>query len=111
MKHHLLAILLGFLAAVLGTVIHQSTTAPDIPLGLIFALAIALMAAAEVRNLGNKKMPGLSFTITLAATIFFAAQDFTGDKLIPLNETGLIWSYGAIGIAILVSAFPRIESR
>ena len=111
MKQHLLALLLGFSAAVFGTVIHQSTTPPEIPLGLIFALAIALMAAAEVRSLTAKKLPGVTFTAALAITIFLAAQDFTGDKLIPLNQTGLIWSYGAIGIAILVSAFPRIENR
>lgn len=111
MKQNLLAIGIGFLAAIFGTVLHQSTTGPQIPLGLIFALAIVLFAAVEVRTLGRMLVPGVLFSLSLAATIFLAAQDLTGDKLIPLNDSGLIWSYGSIGVAILVSTFPRIENR
>jgi hypothetical protein len=110
-RQNLLAIGIGFLAAIFGTVLHQSTTGPQIPLGLIFALAIVLVAAVEVRTLSKKLFPGVLFSLSLAATIFLAAQDLTGDKLIPLNDSGLIWSYGSIGVAILVSAFPRIENR
>lgn len=111
MAKNLIAVAIGIGAAILGTVIHQSRIAPEVPAGLIFALAIVLIAATEVRTLSSKRLPGLLFTLSLAATIFFAAQDLTGDKLIPLGQTGLIWSYGSIGVAILVSAFPRIEKR
>ena len=109
LKRNLIAIALGFTVAVLGTVVHQSTTGPEMPIGLIMALAMVLFAATEVRTMGSQKLPSLLFTITLAISVFLAAQDLTGDKLIPLGETGLIWSYGSIAIAIIVSAFPRFE--
>ena len=111
LRQNLVAIALGFAVAVLGTVFHQTTYGPGIPLGLIMALAMVLFAATEVRTLGPKKLPGALFSLSLASTVFLAAQDLTGDKLIPLGETGLIWSYGSIGIAILISAFPRFEKR
>lgn len=111
MRHNLIALAIGLAAAILGTVIHQSSIGSQIPLGLIFALTIVLFAATEVRTMSRKKFPSFVFSIALALAIFVAAQDLTGDKLIPLNQAGLIWSYGSIGVAILVSAFPRIENR
>jgi len=110
-KANLLAIVLALVVAIIGTIMHQSVISPEIPIGLILSLAMVLFAATEVRTLSRKKLPALVFSIFLAATVFFAAQDLTGDKLIPANDVGLIWSYGSIGIAILIGVFPRIEQR
>lgn len=41
--------------------------------------------------------------------IFVAAQDLTGDKMIPANELGTIWSYGSVAIAILVLLWPKFR--
>ena len=111
MKANLTAIALALAVAVIGTIMHQSVIQVDVPIGLILSLAMVLFAATEVRGLSKKKLPALAFTVFLTAVIFLAAQDLTGDKLIPANDMGLIWSYGAIGIAILVGVFPRIEQR
>lgn len=103
----------GFLyasfASVVGTLMHQTQVGDEIPIGLLFSLSIVLLLAGGIRDRHRGKLPGLLFTITLAALLFLIAQNLTGDILIPGNNAGLWWSYGAIGVAALVTLWPKLE--
>lgn len=96
---------LALVAGVFGTIFHQSESGP-LPLGLILSLAGVALLAIEARETWPKRIGFLHGFLTL---IFFAAQDFTGDKMIPANELGTVWSYGAAGISILILMWPRIR--
>lgn len=96
---------LALVAAVFGTIFHQSESGP-LPLGLILSLTGVALLALEARSNWPKR---IGFLIAFLPIIFLAAQDFTGDKMIPANNLGTIWSYGSAGIAILILMWPRIK--
>ena len=97
---------LALVAGVFGTIFHQSQSA-QLPLGLILSLAGVALLAIESRGSWPKRIGFLAGFLPL---IFLAAQDLTGDKMIPANEIGTIWSFGSVGIAILILMWPRIRS-
>jgi N-acetyl-1-D-myo-inositol-2-amino-2-deoxy-alpha-D-glucopyranoside deacetylase len=98
----------AILAAVLGTLMHQ-TQVEAVPVGLLFSLSLVLLSAGAIRDKQTGKLPGLAFTVTLAVAIFVISQNFTTDILIPGNDIGLWWSYGSIGIAALVGLWPKLK--
>ena len=100
----------GTFAAVIGTLMHQTQVGDEIPIGLLFSLSLVLMLAGGIRDRQKGKLPGLVFSITLAALLFLIAQNLTGDILIPANNAGLWWSYGAIVVAALVAFWPKLKS-
>jgi hypothetical protein len=105
---------IGFLyasfAAIVGTLMHQTQVADEIPIGLLFSLSLVLMLAAGIRDRQKGKLPGLVFALTIAVELFVIGQNLTGDILIPGNNSGLWWSYGAIGVAALVALWPKLKS-
>jgi hypothetical protein len=42
--------------------------------------------------------------------MFVFSEDWTGDKVLPANELGLIWTYGSVLVAALVSMWPKIKT-
>jgi len=66
-----------------------------------------LVYAVSVRRI---KIESWAFALTVTALVFFFAQDFGQDKLIPASTIGYIWSYGSIAIVLLVAMFPRFRS-
>ncbi|MFM1993840.1 MAG: hypothetical protein RL537_529 [Actinomycetota bacterium] len=96
---------LALIAGVFGTIFHQSESGP-VPLGLILSLTAVALLAIEAKGSWPKR---IGFLVGLLPLIFVAAQDLTGDKLIPANELGTIWSYGSAGIAILILMWPKIK--
>ncbi len=96
---------LAVVAAVFGTIFHQSDLA-GLPLGLILSLAGVALLAIEARSTWPKR---LGFLITFGVIVFLAAQDFTGDKMIPANEIGTICSYGSVGLSILITMWPKLK--
>jgi len=66
-----------------------------------------LVYAVSVRLI---KIESWAFALTVTALVFFFAQDFGQDKLIPASTIGYIWSYGSIAIVLLVAMFPRFRS-
>jgi drug/metabolite transporter (DMT)-like permease len=96
---------LAVVAGVFGTVFHQSDSA-GLPLGLILSLAGVALLAIEARTSWPKR---IGFLISYLPLIYIAAQDFTGDKMIPANELGAIWSYGSVAIVILILMWPSIR--
>lgn len=103
------AIFVALFVAVLGTLQHQTQLAAGAPLGLIFSLSLVFMGAAFIRDRNRSKVPVLAFAVSLAVLIFFFGQAFSQDVLIPANDLGLYWSYGAIGIAMLVALWPKLN--
>jgi len=96
----------GTLFAVLGTIFHQSILS-GMPFGLGVAMFSLLVYAVSVRPI---KIESWAFALTVTALVFFFAQDFGQDKLIPASTIGYIWSYGSIAIVLLVAMFPRFRS-
>ena len=96
---------LALVAGVFGTIFHQSQSGV-FPLGLILSLAGVTLLAIESRESWPKR---IGFLVGFISLIFVAAQDLTGDKMIPANELGTIWSYGSVGIAIVILLWPKIR--
>ena len=103
------AVFVAALVAVVGTVQHQTQLGQGAPLGLIFGLSLVFMAAAFIRDRSSSKWPVLTYAMSLAVTVFAIGQNLTGDILIPGNDLGLYWSYGSIGVAVLVALWPKIR--
>jgi hypothetical protein len=100
----------GTFAAIIGTLMHQTQVGDGVPLGLLFSLSLVLMLSASIRDRHRGKLSGLVFAVTLATLLFTIGQNLTGDILIPGNNAGLWWSYGAIGVAALVALWPQLKS-
>ena len=107
-KGAVIGFLYGSFASVVGTLIHQTRVGDWIPIGLLFSLSLVLLVAGGIRDKQSGKIPGLVFTTTLAAQLFLISQNLTGDILIPANNPGFWWSYGAIGVAALVALWPKL---
>jgi hypothetical protein len=103
----LLAVILGIGVAIFGTLIHQ-TRLNEAPIGVGMALAVCLWTAVTLRQRA-KKIAGWIFTGTLALLLTLIAQR-ANDVMIPATDLGYAWSYGAIAIAAVVTAFPKISS-
>ena len=95
----------GAVFAVLGTIFHQ-TILSGLPFGLGMALFSLLVYAVSLRP---HKSESWAFALTVSALVFFFAQDFGPDKLIPPTTIGFVWSYGSIAIVLLVAMFPRFR--
>jgi hypothetical protein len=65
-------------------------------------LAFAMQARITAGKLG-----AIFFAAALAVTIFWTGLEFHDDKMIPANQLGLLWSYGAIGLAAIVVIWPK----
>lgn len=105
--HLLKSALVASLVAVFGTISHQ-TQINGLPVGIVLALAGVILGAFECRATN----PGrIGFPILMGLFVFVSAQDWTGDKLLPANELGILWSYGAVLLAALVSLWPRTRSQ
>lgn len=103
------AVFVAALVAVVGTVQHQTQLGPGTPLGLIFGLSLVFMAAAFIRDRSSSKWPVLAYAISLSVIVFIIGQNLSGDVLIPGNDLGLYWSYGSIGVAMLVAFWPKLK--
>jgi FtsH-binding integral membrane protein len=101
-----LAVLVAsFLVAVFGTIPHQSIL-QGLPIGILISYALVLFGALEFRS---RRFGRPAFPVFLGIWIFVFSQDWTADKLIPSNELGLTWSYGAILLAAIVALWPRLK--
>lgn len=99
--------LAGLLVAMAGTVAHQ-TQVGGAPIGLVLASIVVLAFAMQAR-IKTGKLGAIFFAAALAATIFWTGLDFHKDKMIPANQLGLLWSYGAIGLAAIVVIWPKLS--
>jgi hypothetical protein len=101
------AFILAFIIAVAGTAFHQSLVGA-FPIGIVLAFSSVLLGSIEMRSLGN---PRYFFPVFLGFWMFLVAQEWTGDKLLPANELGLIWTYGSIVMAASITLWPITSFR
>jgi len=101
------AVFVALLVAVFGTISHQ-TQINGLPLGILLAFAAVVIGALESRQ---GRYSRLVFPVALGLFTFLFAQDWSGDKLIPANEIGYIWSYGAVLLASIVSLWPKVRTH
>jgi apolipoprotein N-acyltransferase len=99
--------LAGGFVAMVGTVAHQ-TQVNGAPVGLVLASIVVLAFAMQAR-IKTGKLGAVFFAAALAATIFWTGLEFHDDKMIPANQLGLVWSYGAIGLAAIVVIWPKLS--
>ena len=99
----------GIFVAVAGTVAHQ-TQVSGTPVGLVVAGIVVLAFAMQSRMITGK-LGAIFFAAVLAATIFWTGLDIHNDKMIPANQLGLFWSYGAIGLAAIVVIWPNLSKN
>ena len=97
----------GAFVAVAGTVAHQ-TKVNGAPVGLVVAGIVVLAFTMQAR-IQTGKLGAIFFAAALAATIFWTGLEFHKDKMIPANDLGLFWSYGAIGLAAIVVIWPKLS--
>ncbi|MFC8597847.1 DUF6113 family protein [Isoptericola sp. NPDC057191] len=101
-----LALALGAVVGVLGTVAHR-TQWHDLPLGIVLALAITLSTAVLCRawaGLGPLLAAGAGWVVAVQA---LSVAGPGGDVLVPAQAVGLVWTYGGL-LMFLVGAFlPR----
>ena len=99
------ALISALLITFIGTAIHQSTW-NGAPVGLGFSFLLLLAAALELRK---TKSGSWFFTIFVSAGLFISAMATNQDAMLPANDQGFIWSYGAIGLSAIVSLWPRLK--
>jgi hypothetical protein len=97
----------GVFVAISGTVAHQ-TKVSGAPIGLVVAGIVVLAFAMQAR-IKTGKLGAILFTAALAGTIFWTGLEFHKDKMIPANDLGLFWSFGAIGLAAIVVIWPKLS--
>ncbi|MCK9792249.1 DUF6113 family protein [Isoptericola sp. 4D.3] len=101
-----LALVLGAVVGVLGTVAHR-TQWNDLPLGVVLALAITLSTAVLCRA-----WAGLGPLLAAAAGWVVAVQVLSvagpgGDVLVPAQAVGLVWTYGGVAMFLVAAFLPR----
>jgi hypothetical protein len=94
-------------AAIFGTIAHQTLFA-SLPAGIALSFAAVAIAALEARQ---EKLGRVIFPIALGLLMVVFSQDLSGDKLIPATMLGLVWSFGSVGLAALISLWPKIKSQ
>lgn len=72
-------------------------------MGMILWIAVALRQKA-------RKSAGWIFAGALAVVLTIYSQP-ANDVMIPATDLGYIWSYGAIAVAAIVAAFPKLPGE
>lgn len=96
---------------IFGTILHQSTIGNQLPAGALLALLLVLLVSLEIRINSFSKTEGWFFALFLTVTLFVIGQEFWDDKMLPSNQAGLIWSFGAPVIAFAAVFWPRISKH
>ena len=102
------ALLAAPLAATFGTLVHQ-TRIEEAPIGVSLALGLVFWIALTLRQRA-RKAAGWIFAGVLAVTLTIYSQP-GDDVMIPATELGYAWSYGAIVVAAIMAAFPKLPKE
>jgi hypothetical protein len=94
-------------AGIFGTIAHQTQLA-SLPAGIALSFSAVAIGAIVARQ---AKLGRLLFPTALGILIFVFSQNLTGDKLIPANTLGFVWSFGSVSVAALISLWPKIKSQ
>lgn len=107
----LAAVLKAAAVAVFGTILHQSLLFDQLPIGSVLSLSLVLLVALQIRIASNFRSPNVFFAVVILGLLFLFSQSFWQDKMIPANQAGFIWSYGAAVLAFAVAMWPRISAK
>lgn len=105
------AVLKAATVAIFGTILHQSSLFDQLPFGSFLSLSLVLLVSLQIRTASSFKSPNLVFAFVILGLIFLFSQGFWQDKMVPANQAGFIWSYGAAVLAFAVAMWPRISSK
>jgi N-acetyl-1-D-myo-inositol-2-amino-2-deoxy-alpha-D-glucopyranoside deacetylase len=108
---NLSAVLKAATVAVFGTILHQSSLFDQLPIGSVLSLSLVLLVALQIRIASGFRSPNLFFAFVILGLLFLFSQGFWQDKMIPANQAGFIWSYGAAILAFAVAMWPRISAK
>jgi len=108
---NLSAVLKAATVAVFGTILHQSSLFDQLPIGSVLSLSLVLLVALQIRIASGFRSPNLFFAFVILGLLFLFSQSFWQDKMIPANQAGFIWSYGAAILAFAVAMWPRISAK
>jgi hypothetical protein len=101
-----LALALGAVVGVLGTVAHR-TQWNDLPVGIVLALAITLSTAVLCRawaGMGPLLAAGAGWVVAVQV---LAVAGPGGDVLVPAQPVGLVWTYGGLAMFLVAAFLPR----
>ncbi len=102
----LLAVALGAVAGVLGTVSHR-TAWHDVPTGLMVAMALTASTAVVCRAwAGTAALLACGGGWLLAVQVL-AVSGPGGDVLVPAQPVGLWWTYGGLVLFVVAAFLPR----
>jgi len=102
----LLAVVLGAVIGVLGTVAHR-TQWDDLPVGVVLALAITLSTAVLCRawaGVGPLLAAGVGWVVAVQV---LSVAGPGGDVLVPAQAVGLVWTYGGLAMFAVAAFLPR----
>lgn len=110
---YVVALLLGALFGVLGTIVHQITFSVfgwfDLPIGLIIALpAVALLLVGLRMSFATRLAAILAGVGLVGIVALLALPSAGGSVLIPESTAGLVWLIGSTLVAVVVLAWPRL---
>ena len=108
---NLSAVVKAATVAVFGTILHQSSLFDQLPIGSVLSLSLVLLVALQIRIASGFRSPNLFFAFVILGLLFLFSQSFWQDKMIPANQAGFIWSYGAAILAFAVAMWPRISAK
>ena len=108
---YVVALLLGVLFGVLGTVVHQSSFSVfglfDLPIGLVVALSALAVLLTGLRLIHPTRLPAFLAAVgAIGMVTLFALPSPGGSVLIPAGVPGMVWLVGSSLVAVVVIAWP-----
>lgn len=101
-----LALLLGAIVGVIGTVSHRGEWA-GLPTGLALALLLTLSTAVLCRAWSGTVTLLTAGAGWLVAVQLLSASGPGGDVLVPAQAVGYLWTYGGLLIFAVAAFLPR----
>jgi hypothetical protein len=107
------ALLVGALFGVLGTVCHTVTLSLfglSLPIGLIVALPAVALLLVGLRMISASRWPSILAALGLVVMVgLFTLPSPGGSVLIQGITAGYVWLIGSFGIALVTVAWPRLS--
>jgi hypothetical protein len=110
---YVVALLLGALFGVLGTIVHQISFSVfglfDLPIGLVIALPAEALLLVGLRMSFATRLASILTGVGLVGIVALLALPSPGGSvLIPESTAGLVWLIGSTLVAVVVLAWPRL---
>ncbi|MFB2584288.1 DUF6113 family protein [Herbiconiux liukaitaii] len=109
---YIVAVLLGLLFGILGTVVHQISFSLfglfDVPIGLVLALAATAMLLVGLRLVVPSRLAAVFASVALVGIVsLFSLPSTGGSTLIAATPVGMVWVLGVTLVAVVVLAWPK----